>query len=297
MEFKNAKVIGNNIDSAQYHRQGAKRGDMDFAVSSSMLTTFATCPAKWRAGYRFEGNQWGSLVDMLLLTPEDFETKYAVKPETYVNEKGEEKKWNGNANRCKEWVKENVDKEQISPKLLEEAKTAINRLKADKKIAEIISESQKQVMVVGEYHDPATGLIIPCKALIDMVPRAHRLVDLKTSRSAHTKSWVKTVYQLKYHWQGALYLDMFNSACPDDVRVEFLHIVSENSFPWETGRKMMVDAEPSGFIGLGRYYYEAALALYCKCLVSGIWPGYDDMASDDDSIDGWTLLEPEGYML
>ena len=47
------------------------------------------------------------------------------------------------------------------------------------------------------------------------------------------------------------------------------------------------------FLSLGRFANQDALRLYCQCLATGVWPGYDDMR---DNIHGWTLASTEVWM-
>jgi len=295
MKFKNAKIVGVQIDPEAYHRQDAKRGDMDFSMSKSQLELFMTCPSRWIKGYKeideekTKSLEWGSLIDTLLLTPDRYLEKYIIRPETYINDKGEEKKWSGNANACKEWVAENNDKNIIKPEEKDEAKAAVKRLRDDPKIAEILDASQKQVMIVGEYHDIATGLVIPVKALLDMLLPNHAITDLKTCQSAHPLAWPRQVFNYNYHIQAAFYKDLYDAATGNLTEELFRFILSENYSPWETGKRLL----SVEFEEIGREKYQAALKLYCQCLATKTWPGYDD----DGEYDGWTMIEPESWMV
>ena len=295
MEFKNARIVGTQVDPSAYHRQAARRGDMDFVMSNSALGLFASCPSRWIKGYKeideekTKSLEWGSLLDTLLLDPARFPEKYVIRPETYINEKGEEKKWSGNANACKAWIKEQSGKKIITAEKKEDAEAAIKRLWDDPKIAKILETSKKQVMIAGEYHDPATGLIVPVKCLIDLLSPDGKIADLKSCKSAHPSAWPRQVDFYNYDMQGAFYKDLHDSATGNQREELFLFIQSENFFPWEPGRKILsVEFEQRG-----REKYEAALELYCQCLATKIWPGYDD----GGDYDGWTMTEPLSWMV
>ncbi len=300
MKLRNAKIVAENVDPNIYHRRdpNIKRGDMEYVMSCSELVEFANCQGRWKAGYKDGDNEdktksleWGSLIDTLLLDQERFDDKYAICPETYVNDTGDEKKWNGNANDCKEWLRQHKNKNIIKEKKIDEAVAALKRIRQDEIIANVLTASRFQVMVIGDYHDEKTGIIIPCRALIDLLPPDESIVDLKTCRSAQHEAWKRQIYQFGYHIQAAFYLDLYNSAMPDDKRIEFIHILQENFSPWETGRRMLSEE----FLTIGRVNYEYALRLYCKCLATKTWPGYDD-GEDGNQINGWTIVEPESYM-
>ncbi len=297
----NGKIIGSNIDSKDYHRQNAKRGEKDFVMSRGELFEFAKCPHRWLMGYEEEETkaiQWGSLMDCMALTPERFESDYAITPAVYKDAKtGEEKPWNWNANVCKEWRRQHRGKQLVKPETVAEAKKAVSVLMADLPIRGLIKGSQRQVMVTAEYHDKETGVVVSIKTLIDVCPVKaspfdESLADLKTTNSAALGSWTQHVYKFGYHWQAAMYLDAYNCA-GDDKRIEFLHIVQENYSPFETGRRLLSQE----YVELGRLAYLAALTRYCRCLATGKWPGYDDDENSKTIINGWQLVQPSPFMV
>jgi hypothetical protein len=265
MSFKSVIIRGKNVDSNRYHEgNGASRGDMDYEVSSSMLREFGNCAARWRAGYQppdSDAKDFGSLLDTLVLTPEQFNARYAIRPETYDSGKDGEKPWNNNATICKEWNKAAEAGNQIPIKKGEwaEAMTAAKRLQDDKTIAALAACSERQVWLTGIYEDEATGLSIPVKALVDYAPKdgsefSQCLADLKTTRSAKT----------------------------GEERDTWCFILSENFPPYQTGRSMLSQQK----VEFGRMIYGAYLAKYAKCLKTGVWPDYQ---TGPGVIDGWSL--------
>jgi len=97
-----------------------------------------------------------------------------------------------------------------------------------------------------------------------------------------------------YHYQGAIYLDAYNAACPDDERNTFYHVVSESEPPYEPAKRFMSEE----FVAAGRMQYQRDLALYCQCLVNNVWPGYDCEAEAKIVLTGgWHITEPEPWML
>ena len=286
MSFKNAKIIGAGVNSELYHQQKSERCTPEFRMSPSSLKAFSECPSRYKAGYESpdsEAKQFGILLDCLFLTPEQFKPRYAVKPSSYKDAKtGDEKPWNGNSNVCKAWLENHADKIITSANEVAEANAAVRRLMADETIASYHAASDKQVHVIGEYHDKATGLIIPVQCLIDFVPRKDSefqksLGDLKTTRNAGQRPFARWCYQAGYHIQAAFDLDLYMAAMnpnkdqSGEDRQEWILIVQENYAPYETGRRLL----SQDFIDIGRQTYQAGLARYAKCLKSGTWPGYD----------------------
>lgn len=292
--FKNAKLIGENVPNADYRKQDGMRGDPNYAMSRSDLVEFNRCPHRWRAGYErkdTDATDWGSIMDVLFLQPNRFNDEYAVAPATYTNEKGEEKPWNWNAKVCQQWRDEREGKAILKADQYTEAKQSIEVLAKDTTVAELMFGAKFQVMVVGEYD--CDGVIIPVKALIDIVPSASgqfpkSLADFKTTTSAALHSWKRSVFDYGYHTQAAMHLDLYTAATGED-RVDFRHVLQENYVPWEVGRRVLSEE----FIQLGRTEYLSALKRYAACLKSNVWPSYDEAPE----LNGFSLTDPEAWMV
>jgi len=119
--FTNAKVVKVNADQGEYHRStGGNRGQPDFIMSRSALMDFYECPSRWIRGYTrksTDATDWGTLIDCLALSPNEFHSRFSVEPGQYPDSKtGEKKPWNNNANFCKDWTKAQGSKEIVSAK-------------------------------------------------------------------------------------------------------------------------------------------------------------------------------------
>lgn len=297
MSFINAKIVAKQANPDKYHAQSAERGAPGFIISSSVLREFARCPSRWKAGYEPPGSDslsYGSLLDCLVLTPDQFDDRFVVRPATYPDSKtGDQKPWNGNSTWCKEWLQNHENIDVVSGEGMKEAEAARDRLLADELIRSFHDCSDRQVWVSADWQDKDTGLVLPCKALLDYVPRldsefAKSLGDLKSSRSGALTPFQRQVYQYGWYFQAALYLDMYVAATAED-RVTYCLIGQENYHPWEPFRRMLAE----DYIAMGRGSYEMALKCYARCVKTGKWPGYDDHA---DSIQGWSLCSPEPWM-
>lgn len=303
--FKNAKVVATGVDPECYHRQdpGVTRGDAAFVMGSGALRTFAQCPSRWRRGYSpkdTDATDYGSMIDCRVLDSKRFSEVYVVAPETYLadgRKRGDpqiEKPWNRNATACKEWEASQNGKIVIKTEERDECETAFQRLISDVQIAAVLRDSDKQVMAVAEYHDRATDIVVSVKILIDILPTlsssyAKMLFDLKTSVSADPALWPKFVFQRGYHWQAAMYLDVYTAATGED-RLEFGHIVQENYSPFECS-KMVLSQE---FMLLGRESYVGALRKYCQCLATGEWPSYPPSKM---CLNSWNYIDPDPFQM
>lgn len=294
----NGKIIRDNCPFSVYEKSTSERGKPDYIMSRGDLVEFSRCPIRWRMGYEApetKPKEWGALMDCLVTTPDSFAQGYAVKPETYTNDKGEVKPWNGNANVCKDWLANQVGKEIVSHQDKTNADAALARLMADQPIADLIRCSRKQVFVTGEYHDQDTGLVIAVKGLVDLVPNSGHseygkcLADLKTAQTGSPRAYQRHVFDYGLHVQAAIYLDLWTAATGED-RCEFRHIVQESFPPWQPGRRI-ISAE---FVELGRSIYQESLRNYATALKTNTWNDYE---TGDRTINGWSLTEPEPWML
>ncbi len=324
-------VIGPTHDPSTYrshgnHSEGSgqfKRGEIDHFMGRSSLMEFYRCPKRWLNGYESEDSkatEWGSLVDCLFLTPAQFKDRYAISPETYPA-KGMEcpscgsitadsktcrkcdtariqveikKPWDNHAEYCNDWVLEQGSRTIVKTKLFGPACDAVRVLESDPEIKSLVECSRRQVMATASYQDEETGITVPLKILIDLLPDKDSqwggsIVDFKTSESASLRKWRSKVYQFNYDCQAAFYLDVWNATTGED-RQDFRNIVQESYSPYQTEKRLTSQE----FLEIGRDKYMKALALYCACLKSNLWPGYD---SDCRQIDGWQLTEPEPWMV
>lgn len=302
MSFHNCRIVQVRSDSRVYHdpEGNATRGDKAFQMSSSALRAFDMCPARWLKGYNppdSEAKDFGNMLDCALLTPDQFESRYAVQPLLYDPGEGEKlKKWNNNALVCKEWTKAHADagREVITTKDEVAIADACQSIRKDEIAAAFLDASDKQVWVAGEWLDDNTGLVIPVKCLIDLVPRLDTeyqkcLGDLKTTRNAKPRPWSRWCHTAGYHIQAAWNLDLFVAATGQD-RVDFCFLLVENYAPWQSAKRTL----GGDFTDLGRAEYKRMMSLYCRCLAAGVWPGYDD--TDEAADGGWTRVEPEPWM-
>jgi hypothetical protein len=321
--IREAHDCGDNVSFEVYSRQpdSVKRGDPDYIMSGSDLTEFARCPHRWAVGYReveTKFTEWGQLIDCLLMSPDDFAERFAVAPATYSATAMEcpschsrtdskscrkckvdrvpvqvEKEWDFGATICQEWREKQGERQVVKAATMENAETAVELLRSDEFIGDMIRASRKQVMLTGFYDDSETGLRIPVRCLIDIVPPAKFLADLKTLTCAHPSAWRRHVHDYRYHEQAARHLDLWNAAHGDD-RKEFRHYIQESFEPFEIGKRIL---DP-GFISMGRDNYVRALKRYALCLKTNYWPGYDESGNSNDIvIDGHLVTCPEAWMV
>lgn len=286
------------VNPRDYHdAPAAPRGDAARTMSQSELKEFSRCQHRWLAGFKEESSDAmndGALLDTLILTPERFESVYAVAPDTYPAPESArkdapiiQKAWNWNAEFCKNFrtAEHAAGREVVKSSDHGDALKAREILFLNEHIAAFHSVSRKQVQVNAEWHDEETGIVVPIKCLLDLAPDptsefGNTLADFKRTQSAEYRAWTKTVRNFGLHYQAAFYIDAINAAAGLAYR-SFEHHIQESFEPWETTHRMLSD----DFITLGRVAYIRDLKDYCRALKTGTFRGYDE-----------AIVEPESWM-
>lgn len=299
-------------DPRAYHALGLdiQRGKPEFIMSRSQLADFGACPRKWMLSpprKETAAMRDGALVDTLFLSPNTFDATYIVHPENYPVDKPTakdprtEKPWTKQATFCKEWeeAQKAAGKVVCSADDVSEADKAIKRIYEDPIFEQLMQHSDRQVLLSVEWHDQPTGLVVPFKILVDILPHAAGpfgtvLADFKRTGEATPDRWQRQSYDQEHYYQAALYLDATNAATGLDYK-HFAHVVSESEPPYEPARRMFT----GDFLDLGRMRYRRDLHLYCQCLAAGTWPGYEDMPEDPAHpvVSGWGQVDVLPWMV
>lgn len=327
MKFTNAEIVGKNVPSSQYRAEDHKRGEPEYTMSRSDLMDFMLNPHKWLAGVpgeSTESTEWGDLMDALILAPELVNTLYCVAPENYPakgmrcpkcgtvtpgskscrecgvprKEVTTDKPWDWNATYCVEWREARAGKRIIKADMRQRAGDALEVLQMHQPVMELIECSDKQVMFMADYKDPDTGLVIPVKTLMDLVPaKEHKrcgkkLADLKTTVSCEPREFEKSVFNYDYDAQAALYKDVYVAATGED-RPDWEFVAQENKAPFEVANPLPLLS--SDFLEIGRSKYAFALKFYARCLALNDFPSYS--IGTRDQIDDRYILEPRDWMV
>lgn len=336
MSFRNCRIVASNVDPEKYHAEPIdegnkiiRRGDPGFPVSSSTLRDFADCPRAWRDGKmtsESKAMRYGSLLDCLALTPDQFADRYVIVPETYDSDVMEcprcgtqtdskvcrsckcervpktiQKDWNWLSQTCQDWRTKQFRKICVSdspsedgkPSMLMECRAAAAKLRADAVAGPWGECSEKQVWIIGEWYEKATELIIPVRCLIDYVPKTESVYgacagDLKSIRSVMLSEWESDMATRGYYIQAAWNLDMLISTT-EQVNEDGFNARSQFCFILSENSFPYQVARrfvDPETIRFGRAEYREMMANYALCLQNNRWPGPDD--TTDSHADGWS---------
>lgn len=272
-----------DLDPAVYHAPQKAKTYADMTVSKSLLWAFRDNPDLWTRTKPKEASKpmiYGSLVDVLALTPDRFADLYRVTPKTYQampKTKGgqvTEKAWNGNATACKEWRDELPEGvEPIHHAMMDDALEAISILKGDDDWSALIEGAQTQTACVGMAIDKETNVTVRAKCQIDVVPNAsgpfgNALVDMKqTAKLKSEKELRWHIHDQGWHVQGAFYRDLYH-AVTGEWRPRFCLALQMSEEPFDVYVKELDQAS----LAEGRKLYLEALHEWCKFLMTGYAP-------------------------
>lgn len=222
----------------------------------------------------------GSIVDCLALEPQKFDSYFAIRPETYTNEKGETKPFNVNAKVCQA-VMEQLSasgKQVIKTNMLDAATSIAAAITRHKTAAEIIGRSKKQVSLVWE--DVDTGVL--CKGRLDMLSETD-ISDLKSTVDASPEGFSRSIESFGYHIQGAFYSDGY-AALTGNIQLPYNIIAAETESPF----CVATYALEADTLLIGRAIYKKALKKYADCKTHNNWPGYSDFLEPID-VPAWAI--------
>ena len=139
---------------------------------------------------------------------------------------------------------------------------------------DLVKAGQPEVSVV--WTDGPTGL--PMKARFDLwVPKARRIVDIKTCRSAKASHLGRSAGELGYHFQMALYWQALQANIGQNPNAPII-IALEKSPPYAVACYEVKESRADGMPGplaVGKRQVRGALDLLAHCMKTGKWPGYD----------------------
>ena len=177
------------------------------AFRSSYVSALLRSPRHWLYEQQHpresDSMTFGSMVDCLITEPGEFDGRFAVRPATYTDSRGVEKKWTLASNTCKEIdaAIQKSGKEPVNQADVERARNAAEATVVHPLIAAYRKTSAYQVCLV--WTDEQTGCA--CKARLDIMAGTPAILDLKTTRNASREAFRRDLSFFGYHVQAGLY--------------------------------------------------------------------------------------------
>jgi hypothetical protein len=233
-------------------------------MSKSLLVEMEHSPGhlQWRRKNPKEQSPemlFGSAVDCYIFDgPEVFDSLYVCRPDGL----------DLRTKAGKAWAKEHAGREIVPAAV----RTCAEAVWGHREASGSLRGGSSQPTVIWQHVDPdvgETGIWLrgrPDYYIVDSTGE-HILVDLKTTKSADPQDFGKQAYNMRYHWQAAMYCDgiatVTDSACD-----AFFFIVAERDPP----HRVEVYETPLSILEQGRDEYRAALRAYKRFSDADKWP-------------------------
>lgn len=213
---------------------------------------------------------FGRIIHSRILTPNEPIPGIIAIPETYTNEKGEIKPWNGNAKICRNWIAKH-ESDGLRPMKVETIQAmdgVVNAIAQNETCKVAFSSGKPEVSLFKRWHRNE-GCVLR-KARLDWVTPGPALVDIKTCQDARAIEFARVIWARRYYVQFAYYLDLWNELNPDDQKTDFVVVAVEKFEPYNIQCFQIDHAD----LDKGRREYQRNLSLVIQCIKEGAWPGY-----------------------
>lgn len=260
--------------SVEYHM------DQD-AVSSSLLKLILKSPRSFLSQYRTppddepnEALKLGSALHCLVLEPKLFTETYIQMPDF-----GDMRTKSAKDERS-EWLDKYPYGIALTKKMWDTVFAMGNSIQSHKDAKLLLKNGIAEKTIF--YRDRETGL--KCKIRPDYYnSNLGVLVDLKTTLDCTADSFSKTIWNYRYDFQMAMYLEGLN-LLTGKLFEHGVFIAVEKEPPYEVG-VYKVDAD---LLMKGRIDYRRALDLLSECISKNEWPGYQQ-GMKEIGLPGWAL--------
>ena len=202
----------------------------------------------------------GTLVHLLALQPELFDSRYIVVPKVDRRTKEGKAAW-------ETFTATAGNREIITESVLEQAQAIVAALKAHKLAGPLLA-AKGPCEVVARWNDPRTGAA--CKGRLDKFIPGVLALDLKTTRDASPSGFAESYYRYGYHRQIAWYSEGFQLCSGKPT--PFVIVAVETEAP----HGITVLQPDIASINYGRWDNRKVLDKYAACLKTGNWPSYDE---------------------
>lgn len=250
----------------------------DRPLSYSSLSAFQRSPSNYieyltMPRMKSDAFLLGDAVDCLLLTPDDFEKRFAVSPKfnkaTTVGKEGAAK-----------FAKEAANKTVIDEAMYAKALRMVNNFKNNAHTNAFLcklTQTQREI----KFTDKETGL--PLIAKLDGTGE-NLICDLKTTQNASPEEFSRSVFNYGYHLQAAIYSEGMKSI---GQHCDFYWLCVESSAPYGCS----VIKAHKDVLAYGKQELRKLLDMFRYCLDNDLWKSSYDFWTgtgvSEISLPGW----------
>jgi hypothetical protein len=267
------------------------------AVSQSRLKLLAKSPAhlRWELDHPTpptDAMKRGTLVHTAVLEPEAFYRCYCTVPDSLAEgittadgkPAKSPKATTEYKQRLADFARANSGKEFVDAEDWDMAVAVGETLRLHRDAGVFISEAA-DTELTGLWRDEETGLL--CKMRVDAdCPDLDTIFDIKTTTDASRAAFERTIFNFRYYWQAAMYLE--GMAALGKPRSTYAIIAVETEPPYGC----MVYNLKSSVIDLARKEIRPLMRLYKACQQQNVWPSYPAGVQDIE-IPAWAINQIE----
>lgn len=202
----------------------------------------------------------GSAFHTLLLEPELFESQFTIADIDGRTKEGK-------------FLKAKYQAEKISILSTEEKENLdamVNAVKANKSAMKLLKDGVPEMSIFFKDEDTE----IDCKIRPDYTRKDGLIIDIKSCIDASKEEFEKTIINMDYYIQAAMYLD--GVAQTDNASMHFIFIAVEKTAPFGVG----VYALSNELVEAGRKKYKKALHILDNCIKNNSYPCYPDVITE-----------------
>lgn len=255
-------------------------------IRRSLLWEIRKSPAhlKWRMDNPPEATPaliFGQALHAAVLTPEDYDSQFAVMPNVDRRTKAGREAWDAAAAVAQ-------GRTQIAFDWAEQIAAMVQAVRGNPMAARLLDGPHETSYF---WADPLTGEACKCRTDAEtVVGDMHLIVDIKTCQDASTAEFMRDAIRYGYDVQAAMYTDGVRTAT--DRESMFVFIAVEKTPPYAIN---ILQADP-GFLAYGQDRYRHLLGMYHACRVRNSWPGYTGHDNDINALElpAWLKKEIEG---
>jgi exodeoxyribonuclease VIII len=252
------------------------------ALSQSELKLIAEhSPAHYRYNRRYprpdtDPKKLGRAAHVAILEPMRFHELYIKAPDVNRRTKAGKAEWDNAEAYARQLGMEMLLADHYDAAL--EMRDAVRKSEV---ISEIFQDGVAERMCFGYVHD------VHAKAQLDYYrPKAHQIIDLKSTKCASKRQFERDIRSYRYHWQAVWYMDLVEAITGHAPT--FTIVAVETSPPYCSA----IYTIKQDLATIARHEMMGAVRLYQECQRTGVWPGYP-MAVNEVSAHSW---EWEAYL-
>lgn len=260
----------NNMTNEAYHADKLR-------IGKSGLDLIHKSPAHYYAKYLDPNRVWeeptpalafGSALHVAVFEPTEFTKRFVIAPE--IN-----RRTSAGKEEYEQFLKNNKGKTIITDEVFQHVQKMKEKVYEHPSAAVLLESGIAEKVFHWNWEgddDEGNPIMVRCKIKPDWLSHNGFVVDLKSTEDASPQGFGKSVWNYRYHVQGAFYSEGMAYCNDGEFPRGFIFIAVEKSPPYAVALYYLTPEH----MEIGRSEYIKDLRVYHKCLQTNEWPAYGD---------------------